>query len=47
MCIGLVACAKTKQAYAAPARESYRYPLLRAAAAYCREHYDRWYVLSA
>src|SRR3954470_11026517 len=39
--VGLVACSKTKAA------EPYTSPLFRKAAAYCRRHYDRWFVLSA
>ena len=47
MRVGLVACGKTKLAHAAPARELYTSTLFRFAKAYCQEHYDLWYVLSA
>ena len=47
MRVGLVACAKTKLAHPAPARELYASQLFRLASAYCADHYDAWYVLSA
>jgi hypothetical protein len=47
MKIGLVACVKAKQARPAPAGELYISPLFRKASAYCADHYDRWFILSA
>jgi hypothetical protein len=45
--VGLVACSKTKADGPRPAAELYTSPLFRKAAAYCRRHYDRWFILSA
>src|SRR5947209_6085596 len=45
--VGLVACSKRKAAGPRPAAELYTSPLFRKAAAYCRRHYDRWFILSA
>src|ERR1051325_6902889 len=45
--IGLVACSKTKANQPLPASALYTSSLFRKAAAYCRHHYDCWFVLCA
>ena len=45
--IGLVACCKTKLEKATIAEMLYCSDLFQKAAAYCRRHYHRWFILSA